>query len=429
MCIHLDIAISMKSILYLLIAVIVSFIVLDVKNDVESKKIYNEDYSKVLNIKYGLLSLDEWKVKAYVVLTHNINEFNFNSSDKKTLKRQIENLLRDLLEKVRSVVEDKSTLGGIIPPKVASFLRRIVIDFEDIKNEIPDFADSVMAQLNDPRNQKNVKGIINEKLYSILQLGEPRTDTEFRAFYFELYDCDSYSECGQEIQRRIQPIEERIDFKKKILYGCAVLLILIALFPQNKIGLGDIVSLIMAGLSFLYAGIYYPMISVDARVSEFDFKLVGMNIEFGEQVIFYQSKSILEVVELLIADSSLDTMLVGFLILFFSVVFPLSKMLLSLFYYFNRKSKIVLYIITKLSKWSMADVFVVAIFMAFIGLRSLVKSQLLSIESGNPFIDIVATDNTSMELGLTCFTFYCLISIVMSIKIEKLPREFNSSLQ
>jgi len=416
---------GIKSLIYLVTALVISVVILDIKSDIHKKRTYDEDYSKVLNIKYGLLSLDEWKDKAYIVLRQNINEFNFNNSDKQTLKSQIEELLYTLLDEVKEVVEESSTLNGAIPSEVANFLRSLVIDFGVIENNIPDFADSIMAELNDPRNQNQVKSIINTKLRSILELDVPRTDLEFRSFYFELYNCTSYLECGEEIKNKLKPIEESIECKKKILYGCAALLIFIALFPQRKVDLGDIVPLTMASIGLLYAGIYYPMISVDARVSEFDFKLLGMNVEFGEQVIFYQSKSILEVVGLLISESNIDSVFVGFLILFFSVLFPISKMLLSLVFYFNRKSRVIFYIVTKLSKWSMADVFVVAIFMSFIGLRSLVKSQVLSIESGNPFIDIVATDNTSLEIGFVCFTFYCLISILMSAKIGKLPKHFS----
>ena len=67
----------------------------------------------------------------------------------------------------------------------------------------------------------------------------------------------------------------------------------------------------------------------------------------------------------------------------------------------------------------MADVFVVAMFMAYIGFYGIVTSQLTGI-SNNPNGYAVETLNYSkLTAGALYFTFYTLLSIVIGILINK----------
>ena len=67
----------------------------------------------------------------------------------------------------------------------------------------------------------------------------------------------------------------------------------------------------------------------------------------------------------------------------------------------------------------MADVFVVAMFMAYIGFYGIVTSQLTSI-SHNPNGYAVETLNYSkLAPGALYFTLYCLLSIVIGIVINR----------
>ena len=61
----------------------------------------------------------------------------------------------------------------------------------------------------------------------------------------------------------------------------------------------------------------------------------------------------------------------------------------------------------------MADVFVVAIIMGFVGLRGIISSQMEEIGTENPFIDLIATDYTSLNVGFTLFLLFCLCSLLL----------------
>ena len=121
---------------------------------------------------------------------------------------------------------------------------------------------------------------------------------------------------------------------------------------------------------FIIMGLILPMIDLDARLSKVDLSIMGESVKFDEQVMYFQSKSIIDVTKTLLEGNGIDLKIVGLLILLFSIILPLAKMLLTSAFLFaknSRRSKFIKTIIFYLGKWSMADVFVVAIFMSYIG--------------------------------------------------------------
>jgi hypothetical protein len=84
---------------------------------------------------------------------------------------------------------------------------------------------------------------------------------------------------------------------------------------------------IVSALILLVVGLTSTMIQIDARIASMDFHLLGQDVKFKNQVLFFQSKSIVDVVHLLIQTGKIDTMIVGVLILIFSILFPVTKLL------------------------------------------------------------------------------------------------------
>ena len=110
------------------------------------------------------------------------------------------------------------------------------------------------------------------------------------------------------------------------------------------------------------------------------FLLIGERISFHDQVIFFQSKSIVDVVRILLETGKYDSAIVGMLILIFSIVFPIGKLLATKCYLLGnekwRNNKVIQFFAFKSGKWSMADVNVVAIFMAYIGFKGILDSSI-----------------------------------------------------
>jgi hypothetical protein len=83
-----------------------------------------------------------------------------------------------------------------------------------------------------------------------------------------------------------------------------------------------------------------------------------------------------------------------------------------------RASKFIRFIIFKTGKWSMADVMVIAIFMAYIGFSGIITEQLQQIESLTENLDILTTNNSRLLTGFFSFTAFALLSLLMSHKLQ-----------
>jgi hypothetical protein len=180
---------------------------------------------------------------------------------------------------------------------------------------------------------------------------------------------------------------------------------------------------LLTGISFLFlvTGLTLPMIEIDARVSEIKISLLGEYINFQDQVLYYKSKSILEVIRLMITQSGFDLLMVGFLVFVFSVLFPLSKLASSLLLVSKprlKTNKLIYFLVYKTGKWSMADVMVVAIFMAYIGFSGILTEQLHQIENLSSKIDVFTTNKSSLQTGFFAFTSFAVLSLLTTSKLQ-----------
>nr|WP_255650972.1 paraquat-inducible protein A [Cesiribacter sp. SM1] len=166
------------------------------------------------------------------------------------------------------------------------------------------------------------------------------------------------------------------------------------------------------------------MIEIDARFQEVSFLLVGEKIAFNDQVIFFQSKSIIDVVIILLETRQVDSVLVGILILVFSVVFPLAKLLSTQIYLAGgertRKNKVLSFFAFKSGKWSMADVYVIAVFMAYIGFQGILDNQLSILNVETESLISISTNKTSLQPGYILFIAFVLFSLLLSLILQKI---------
>ena len=151
--------------------------------------------------------------------------------------------------------------------------------------------------------------------------------------------------------------------------------------------------LIIASLVVLYPGLTQPMLNLT----------IAAKLPFvGEMEFYNKTQSIMESVQSLI-DS--DNTLVAVLIFLFSVAVPVTKILLLLVVLLApmpKLRKVLHQIILAIGKWSMADVFVVGLFMAFLAGQAHPSAQ------------------ASLHPGFYYFLGYCVLSI-LGAQLIKLP--------
>jgi hypothetical protein len=174
---------------------------------------------------------------------------------------------------------------------------------------------------------------------------------------------------------------------------------------------------VMLALIMLITGLTSPMIEIDARIKEMSFLLIGERISFNDQVIFFQSKSIVDVVRILLQTGKYDSAIVGILI--FSIVFPIGKLFATKFYLLGnerlRNNKVIRFFAFKSGKWSMADVNVVAIFMAYIGFKGILDSQMAHLNLQTDSLASISTNETSLQPGFILFVAFVLFGLILSV--------------
>jgi len=393
----------------------------------------NYDYAEMHMIKYGLFNLDLWKEKLFVILEDRVDDFEITARDLDGIRRQIELYLQDLYEEyfesgklidaivdARQGSENEKKLSKLF---VGLFRKNIEAELKniDFEAQIPVITDQLMIELE--RKIPEIKAEISESVSDMMAQELAKSGTDHRVPLYEKYGSNNLEEADAVIEARLQTLKaSKRSFIIRSISALALSLLVLLLLNKTMPFSWSISWLTLICTVFLALGLALPMIDLDARLSTIDVTLLDSNIHFDEQVMYYQSKSIIDVTITLLEGRGLDLKIVGMLILLFSIILPFLKMLLTSVYLFvekSRNSKIIKVIIFYMGKWSMADVFVVAIFMSYIGFYGLISSMLndFSYQSYSSSADTV--NYSSLSPGIIYFSSYCLLSIVMSSIVHR----------
>jgi hypothetical protein len=154
--------------------------------------------------------------------------------------------------------------------------------------------------------------------------------------------------------------------------------------------------------------------------------LLGHPVSFENQVLYFQSKSILDVFWIMIRHHDIQMKFVGVLLITFSIIFPLLKIFSTAGYYLNyhnaRGNGVIRFFVLSSGKWSMADVMVVAIFMAYIGFNGIIASQLDHLRSEAQEMVLLATNGTALQPGYYLFLAYTLLALFLSELLTRKSR-------
>ena len=129
--------------------------------------------------------------------------------------------------------------------------------------------------------------------------------------------------------------------------------------------------------------------------------------------VYEQTRSILGTISELWNS---DDYLVSFLILLFSIIVPMTKgsmLLISVYTATDRIRQWLIWLVDLIGKWSMADVFVVAVFLAFLATRDQAQANSFSVPVLLQQIDVVMETHLTSTLGSGFYFFlaYCLFSV------------------
>ena len=208
-----------------------------------------------------------------------------------------------------------------------------------------------------------------------------------------------------------------------IVLASAAVGFIFLMIGRRKLSRAAVVVLMLFCIAMGVGGVLSPMLEVEVRVTKIDATLLGTPIEFRDQSLYYRSKTVYEVFQTLIHMGRPEMSVVGVLVILFSVVFPMLKMLALAASLFRptllRTNRFVKLLAFELSKWSMADVMVLAIFMSFVAFNGVIGSAFDGLRSVPNVQQVLIPTNASKILpGYYLFIGFCVPSILLSRKLR-----------
>ena len=390
------------------------------------QEIIKKDYMVVHSVSFGLLSIDVWRDTIIAAAKAQVQKFKLTPQQNEDLKKEIEAILHSLIDKaVTSIKKPQKTIVG----KIEKLAFNTLVNEKKLHDQVPGYSQKIIQEINKPASYKRLKNIAKTELDS---LGSGTYDSSKNAekilmdSIFKKYNAHDKGSFENQTVTDLDLIKkQQYSYSYGMLGGVILILILWWLVRNTpEVHTSLYIMSILSALILLVVGLTSTMIQIDARVESMDFHLLGENVSFKNQVLFFQSKSIVDVVEILIKTGKLDSMIVGVLILAFSILFPVTKLLSTGIYMLNKKkwakNKVIHFFAFESGKWSMADVLVIAILMTFIGFNGIINSTLSDLNMDNGTVTSITTNNTSIQPGYIIFIGFVVYGFTLSAILKNI---------
>ena len=377
------------------------------------------DLIELSDVKYGVFNVDVWKEILSEILTKKISEFEIIGENRNEMKSKISNLLTEAISDFKEGIHEKNF------DSVKDFLISSAISVNDYLNiweeDVPEMTDAIMKIADNPENKKLIKKILINKLNGYADSTFATMDYSLRDSLLMKYNQNSIVSAKNVLTFKLDEYQKKVDIYKYLFIGFAFLigLLIVVLKGITKV---EFVFFTLSCSLFLIIGLFLPMIEIDARLANVHMTFMGEVISFQDQVLYFKSKSIIEVVSLMLTQGGTDLFIVGILVFIFSVLFPWTKLISGVILILSEKlrdNKVLGFLVYKTGKWSMADVMVVAIFMAYIGFSGILTEQLQQIQGLSSKIELLTTNESKLQIGFYAFAMFAVLGLLLSSKLKK----------
>lgn len=373
------------------------------------------DLAEITHIRYGLLNADEWSNQLATILSIKILEFKLTPESREKVLENLENILLQLIDDVESMMKSQNT-GRFSSLK--NWIGGITINLDFLRDNVPSYAGQMLDELAKPENKAFMQQFLFDKLNEFAESTYNLDQMAPLQSVMERYDCINKEVCRERIWEEIQVKNRAINLRVILIMAIISVVFLLNLATRNKINMFQSSLLILASFFLLLGGVTTPMIDLEAKIDQLMVQLLGEKVTFLNNIIFFQSKSITDVVRILFEDGTLPMIFVGVLVFTFSIIFPSIKLISSLLYGYRigslRENRLIQFFVIKSGKWSMADVMVVAIFMAFIGFDGIIGSQMEQLKQASDQVHVLTTNGTQLLSGFYLFLLFCISSLLLS---------------
>ncbi len=387
-----------------------------------TRRLLRMEQAELGHVRYGLLNADQWVERILPVLEAKIDALDLTAQNGASLRPTVEKALYRLIDQLKEQMSAPPAQGADVAGFAAQAQAMIVnMMAANLRPRVPEFAGMVLAELGKPENRQAVKNYLAGVLVEGAKNTFGAVDMTWYAAILKQHGCADATSCRQELGHRIAVADADIARWYLTALGAATLAFLLLLAVRRPPRWYHVLLMLLFCAVLLAGGVLSPMIEVEARITRIAFTFFGTPLSFPEQVLYFQSKSVLEVFRTLIEIGQPQMWLVGVLVLMFSVVFPTLK-ILTLASCLSRpewlrKFRIVRFFALESSKWSMADVMALAIFMSFVAFNGVISNAMGSLQGPGVQL-VIPTDSSKLLPGFYLFIGFVLASLFLSWKLE-----------
>ena len=414
------------AVISIVLLIVMAYLALHLVQSGVEARAYKNDYAELHSVQYGMFNSDIWTRKITTIIDNKIKTFDLNATNREDIEGYIKKILDTLImEADRLVREHNQGKRGFFDSIIGSTKQMItdsIIDIKKLRERVPEFTNAVMKEIERPENQARAKQLVREKLKQFTQTKFIlSTDMTLFNSILKKYNTNTLEQCNEVLDKRMSDLALDMHHRAMILLLLALSIVILVLL-QGTLNSLTLLLLSGTGVVLLISGVMLPMLDIEAKISKLYFTILDKTIIFDNQILFFQSKSISDLVSLLLDSGEARMMLVGVLLVMFSIIFPTIKLIASYLYFYSKgimgNNPITRFFVLRSTKWSMADVMVVSIFMAYLGLDGVVNNELKHLEAHANPVNIITTNQTHLEVGFFLFLAFVAISFVLSLMVE-----------
>jgi len=385
-----------------------------------------QDHSLANSITFGLFSVDQWRDKLSEVIDQQINGYNITPEQKKDIQTAVEKELHTLVAKtVAEIDKPQKSIGG----KLKKIAFHALVDSDALQKQVRPFAITIVQKISSPASQARLKDIASSKINQLenqIYDSTAEANAKITKYVYQKYHVSDADSFDKTIHAQLGVVWKQTIKNAYLMLGCVLAALVFWWLMRKQVQLQTtlfVMSLLFAAV-LLIVGLTAPVIEVDARIQSVNLMLLGEKVTFQNQVLFFQSKSIWDIITTLLSQKKPDAITVGVLILLFIVILPFLRLTAKGVHMFIKNNRVINYLAFEANKWDMADVMIVGMLMTYIGLNGILKSQLANLNIHNDTLTTNTVNYTSLQPGYFIFAGYVIFEIILSYILKRTAPEY-----
>ncbi len=386
-----------------------------------NNQLHKADFAEINHVKYGLFNVEEWKKQVNVILEEELNMLYLTTTTEYQFKIKIRALVKTLIDKIDDKIRDdnSNSAGGWIRQ---SFIN-IFLSPDDIKKGIPKYTDAIIHEMKKTKTREHIKIMLNRQLERYFKMTFGTRELSSLDNIVRRTESTDINNAKNRLSDTVFITNKLIFMESALLIFLTAVLFSLSAFNYESLTSSRYIFLVIALIILLVAGVTIPIIDMDIKISKFSFMLLGHPIDFHDQVLYFQSISILDIFMMLVSHSDLKVKLTGMLVAALTILLPVTKILSFAGYYFNyrnaRKNQVIQFFITKSGRWFIEATMIISVFITYTIFNRVISSRFEHFNALNRDLVIFLRNDTYLQPGYYLYLTYAVLTILLARYISR----------